>query len=79
MSVSRDVIESAKQENHGAAQDAVLDTAADWGFELPDIQKAYKGPLHIWNGDEDRLVPLHLQECIQKQVKNTEFQVHRIF
>jgi len=64
----RDVIESAKQENHGVAQDAVLDTAADWGFELPDIQKAYKGPLHIWNGDEDWLVPLHLQECIQKQL-----------
>lgn len=58
---------SAKQKGKGLAQDLLL-ISSDWGFELSDVQDRYKGPLHIFNGDQDVLVPLGLQEIIKRQV-----------
>lgn len=63
----RDSIESAKQKGKGMAQDLLL-ISGDWGFELSDVQDVYQGSIHIFNGDQDLLVPLGLQQCIKKVV-----------
>ena len=63
----RDTIESAKQGGKGMAQDAIL-VCSDWGFELSDVRDAYQGSIHIFNGDEDLMVPLALQRCIKRLV-----------
>ncbi|XP_024393681.1 uncharacterized protein [Physcomitrium patens] len=65
--MERDSIMSAKQKGKGLAQDLLL-ISSDWGFELSDVQDRYKGPLHIFNGDQDVLVPLGLQEIIKRQL-----------
>lgn len=75
----RDNIESAKQKYFGFGDDLYL-MSHNWGFEITDVPKVYHGLLHIWNGDEDVLVPLGLQECIKKLVSNyffTSFFQHR--
>ncbi|XP_024391006.1 uncharacterized protein [Physcomitrium patens] len=63
----RDSIESAKQDGFGMAQDLQLLTG-DWGFGLSDVQRVYHGPLHIWQGDQDWLVPISLQRLIKKRI-----------
>ncbi|KAG0588242.1 hypothetical protein KC19_2G228100 [Ceratodon purpureus] len=63
--MERDSIESAKQKGKGMAQDLLL-ISGDWGFELSDVQDVYQGSIHIFNGDQDLLVPLGLQQCIKK-------------
>lgn len=66
----RDSIESAKQKGKGMAQDLLLLTTGQWGFELSEVPKFYQGPLHIFNGDQDWLVSLTLQEYIKQLVSN---------
>lgn len=66
-SLVRDNIESAKQKYFGFGDDLYL-MSHNWGFEITDVPKVYHGLLHIWNGDEDVLVPLGLQECIKKLI-----------
>lgn len=68
----RDSIESAKQDGFGMAQDLQLLTG-DWGFGLSDVQRVYHGPLHIWQGDQDWLVPISLQRLIKKRVSELPF------
>lgn len=63
----RDSIESGKQKGKGIAQDLLL-ISSDWGFELSDVQDVYKGSIHIFQGDQDNLVPLGLQQCIKNLV-----------
>jgi len=65
----RDNIESAKQKYFGFGHDLYLITH-HWGFEITDVPKVFHGPLHIWNGDEDSLVPINLQKCIKKLVSS---------
>ncbi|KAG0588238.1 hypothetical protein KC19_2G228000 [Ceratodon purpureus] len=62
--MARDTIESAKQGGKGMAQDAIL-VCSDWGFELSDVRDRYQGSIHIFNGDQDLMVPLGLQRCIK--------------
>jgi pimeloyl-ACP methyl ester carboxylesterase len=51
--VLEDYIEAVRQEGRGQASDwAVI--ARPWGFNLGDIRV----PVHIWQGEEDREVPL---------------------
>ncbi len=51
------------------AQDWLLLTH-DWGFELSEMLQVYQGPLHIFHGDLDWVVPLFFQQCINKLVSN---------
>ncbi|KAH8959526.1 hypothetical protein BDL97_06G081700 [Sphagnum fallax] len=63
--IERDSIELAKQKGKGVAQDWLLLTH-DWGFELSEMLQVYQGPLHIFHGDLDWVVPLFFQQCINK-------------
>eukprot|EP00249_Psilotum_nudum_P007159 c20352_g1_i1 orf=169-1173(+) len=62
----RDRFESLnKNEGFGIAKDYEL-LNKGWDFDLADINRVFKGPIHIWQGDEDTVVPLRLQQCAQK-------------
>lgn len=39
-----------------------------WGIELEEIGEAFKGPIHIWQGDEDNLVPIQMQRYVKSQL-----------
>lgn len=49
------------------AQDAIL-VCSDWGYELSDVRDVYQGSIHIFNGDQDLMVPLGLQRCVKRMV-----------
>jgi hypothetical protein len=55
----------------GMAQDLIL-ISKDWGFQLSDVEDMYQGPIHIFNGDLDSLVPLGLQQSIKKVVSTAD-------
>lgn len=42
--------------------------SSDWGFEVAEIPKLFKGQILVWQGDEDWLVPLKLQQWIKSQI-----------
>eukprot|EP00250_Pteridium_aquilinum_P012925 c21031_g1_i3 orf=202-552(+) len=42
-----------------------------WDFEIVEVGEMFKRKIHIWQGEEDRLVPISLQRWIQKQLPGT--------
>lgn len=68
----RDNLESLAAGGHGAgmAKDLQL-FHGSWKFEPADIAEGYKGPIHIWQGTDDWLVPLGLQQWVANQVPQT--------
>eukprot|EP00250_Pteridium_aquilinum_P029666 c39927_g1_i1 orf=1-1008(-) len=64
----RDNLESlAPHEGFGMARDLHI-VSNHWGIELADIGEVCNGPIHIWQGDEDNLVPIHMQRIVKRQL-----------
>ncbi|KAH7441130.1 hypothetical protein KP509_03G026500 [Ceratopteris richardii] len=64
----RDNLEAlTTHKGYGMARDLHL-VSNHWGFELEDIAEVYTGPIHIWQGDEDNLVPIHMQRFVEKKI-----------
>lgn len=65
----RDKVESVGGWNNGfgIAKDFQLLTST-WEFELEDVEREYKGPIHIWHGEEDTVVPMELQLVIKREL-----------
>eukprot|EP00897_Mesotaenium_endlicherianum_P007759 jgi/Mesen1/7010/ME000365S06138 len=39
-----------------------------WPFEPAEVAERFKGPMHIWQGSDDNLVPASLQRWVREQV-----------
>lgn len=64
----RDNLESlSAYEGYGMARDLHL-VLSHWGFELEDIAEVYDGPIHIWQGDSDNLVPFQMQRFVKSEL-----------
>lgn len=69
----KDYIEALKyHQGFGVAKDLQM-MNRDWGFEIKEVGEVFKGKIHIWQGDRDRLVPLRMQQWVQKQLPNMVF------
>ncbi|XP_002974667.2 uncharacterized protein LOC9637429 [Selaginella moellendorffii] len=55
----------------GLAKDLELLCSCDWGFELDEVGRCFEGPIHIWQGSDDRLVSLELQRWIKSTLPQT--------
>lgn len=67
----RDRLESLrKHKGFGMAKDFELMNKG-WDFEIAEVGEMFKRKIHIWQGDEDRLVPVSMQQWIQKQLPGT--------
>lgn len=42
--------------------------SSHWGFELDEIAEVYNGPIHIWQGDDDNLIPIQMQRYVKCQL-----------
>eukprot|EP00249_Psilotum_nudum_P011405 c23153_g1_i1 orf=192-1130(+) len=65
--MASDYNEAMAYSNYGVAKDLQL-MIGNWGFEPEEIDKIFKGKIHIWQGDNDWLVPLKMQQWVQKQL-----------
>lgn len=52
----------------GVAKDLQL-MNRKWGFDIAEVGQVLKhATVHIWQGDRDNLVPLRMQQWVQKQI-----------
>ncbi|KAJ7551912.1 hypothetical protein O6H91_06G034400 [Diphasiastrum complanatum] len=66
----RDNLESLTfNKGSGMANDLKL-CSSYWGFEVEEVAAVFKGPIHIWQGDDDSLIPLSMQQWIQRRIPN---------
>lgn len=70
-SLRRDNLESLAAGGHGAgmAKDLQL-FHGSWKFEPSDVGGVFEGPIHIWQGTDDWLVPLGIQQWARNQLPN---------
>lgn len=59
-----------KNKGFGMAKDFELMNKG-WDFELAEVGEMFKRKIHIWQGEEDRLVPISLQRWVQNQLPGT--------
>ena len=64
-------VEASRQGTAGPVEDYRL-WGGDWGFELKDVTV----PVHLWQGDADRMVPLHHAEWMAEQLPDAT--MHRL-
>ncbi|MEE8412122.1 MAG: alpha/beta hydrolase [Acidobacteriota bacterium] len=55
----------------GAAADGLI-YGADWGLDLAAI----KGPVHLWHGEDDRIVPLAMAHWVAERIPGVSVSYH---
>lgn len=67
--MARDAQEAVKYfKGFGVAKDLEL-MSGNWGFEMKEVGEVLQhAKVHIWHGDKDKLVPLRMQQWVQKQL-----------
>ncbi|MCO5587962.1 hypothetical protein L7F22_041915 [Adiantum nelumboides] len=74
----RDRYESVKKNKGlGMAKDFELMNKG-WDFEIAEVGEMFKRRIHVWQGEEDKLVPVSLQRWIQKQLPGT-VKLHELY
>jgi pimeloyl-ACP methyl ester carboxylesterase len=69
--LGREFREAFRQGGEGASADALI-YVADWGFQLASIET----PVHLWHGDDDRVVPITMAHWIAARIPGVRANYH---